>query len=234
MNAALNGLDSVPDIFNPVLGTENLTARWSDTDFANFKKELDEAADIAAEATSADNLVEACEKWGELFGDAFPVIASENLAMHIADRSHAKPPESQGWVVNLDARYNIRVVAQEVYGRRGKSRYYPSGGHAILASSRNNLRFKAITTGPSGVEIWWRVTNTGEHARNQSGLRGNFFKGKDLNSRENADQALNFEKTSYTGSHIIEAFTLVGGNVVAMSDPFIVNIFSPFCPIWRP
>ncbi|ORB85962.1 nucleotidyltransferase [Mycobacterium kansasii] len=234
MNAALGDLDSPPDVFNPVLEAENLTARWSDTDFANFKKELKEAADIAVEATDADNLVEACEKWGEIFGDAFPVVASEVLNMCIADRSHAKPPESQGWVVNFDARYTVRVHAQEVHGRRSKTRSYQSGGHAIFASPFNSLRFKAIVTGPSGVEIWWRVTNTGEHARLQSGLRGDFFKGKGLNGNPNADQTVNFEKTSYTGSHIIEAFALVGGNVVAKSEPFVVNIFSPYRQFWRP
>lgn len=234
MNAALEGLSSAPDVFNPVLEFENLTARWSDTDFANFKQELKEAADIAAEAIDAETLVEACEKWGELFGDAFPVVASENLSMRIADRSHAKPPESRGWVQSLDGRYGVHIVAQEMHGRRGKSRGYPSGGHAIFASPRNNLRFKAVATGPSSVEIWWRVTNTGEHARDQSGLRGDFFRAKDLSNRENGDQTVNFEKTSYTGSHVIEAFALVGGNVVAKSEPFVVNIFSPFRPIWRP
>lgn len=234
MNTALEDLDSAPEIYNPVLGSENLTKRWSDTDFANFKKELKEAAGIATEATSAENLVEVCEKWGEIFGDAFPVVTSDKLAMRIADRSHAKPPEQQGWVVNPDARYSVRVVAQKVYGLRGKSRNYPCAGYPIFASPRNNLRFKAIITGPSGVEIWWRVTNTGEHARSKSGLRGDFFKGRDLKDRESADQAVNFERTSYTGSHIIEAFALVGGNVVAKSEPFVVNIFSPSRPIWRP
>lgn len=234
MNSALVDLDSAPEVLNPVLDTENLAARWSDTDFANFKKELKEAVEIATEATEADNLVEACEKWGELFGEAFPVVESANLAMRIADSSHAKPPESQGWVVSLDGRYRVHVQAQEVHGRRGKSRNYPSGGHAIFASSRNNLRFKAVLEGPSGVEIWWRVTNTGEHARLRSGLRGDFFKGTELNGRENADQTVNFEKTAYTGSHIVEAFALVGGNVVAKSSPFVVNIFSPVRQIWRP
>lgn len=234
MNAALEHLDSAPEVLNPVLDTENLAARWSDTDFANFKKELKDAAEIANEAIEADNLVEACEKWGELFGDAFPVVASEKLSMRIADRSHAKPPESQGWVVSLDGRYRIYIQAQEVHGRRGKHRNYPSGGYAIFASSRNNLRFKAVITGPSGVEIWWRVTNTGEHARIKSGLRGEFFRGKELNGHENADRSVNFEKAGYTGSHIIEVFALVGGNVVAKSEPFVVNIFSPVRQIWRP
>ncbi|WP_244880731.1 SMODS domain-containing nucleotidyltransferase [Mycolicibacterium gilvum] len=42
MNAALEDLNSAPDVFNPVLDSENLTARWSDTDFSNFKVELKE------------------------------------------------------------------------------------------------------------------------------------------------------------------------------------------------
>lgn len=234
MNADLESMDSAPEVLNPVLESENLTALWSDGDFSNFKKELKEAATLAAEAIDADNLVEACEKWGEIFGDAFPVVSSEKLSMRVADGSHAKPPESQGWVLNRDSRYSVRILAREVHGRRGKSREYPSDGHAIFASRFNNLRFKAVVSGPSGVDVWWRVTNTGEHARVQSGLRGDFFKGKELNGRETTDQTINFERTAYTGSHIIEAFALVGGNVVATSDPFVVNIFSPLRQIWRP
>jgi hypothetical protein len=234
MNALLGELEIPPCVPNPVLGSEDLAARWSNSDFANFKNELKYASDLAAEAIDADNLVEACEKWSEIFGDDFPTVSGEKLGMQVADRSHARPPESRGWTVNLDARYRIRVVAQEVRGRHGKARRYESGGHAIYASPFNNLRFKAVVTGPADIAVWWRVTNTGEHARTQLGLRGDFFKGRDLRGDESADQTENFEKTSYTGSHIIEAFVLFGGVVVAQSGPFVVNVFSRTRQVWRP
>ena len=234
MNALLGELETPPRVPNPALESEDLAARWSDSDFANFKNELRYAADLATEAIDADNLVEACEKWSEIFGDDFPTVSGEKLGMQVADRSHARPPESRGWTVNLDARDRIRVVAQEARGRYGKARSYESGGHAIYASPFNNLRFKAVITSPADVAVWWRVTNTGEHARTQSGLRGEFFKGKDLRGNGGVDQTENFEKTAYTGSHVIEAFALFGGVVVAESGPFVVNIFSRTRQIWQP
>jgi hypothetical protein len=33
---------------------------------------------------------------------------------------------------------------------------------------------------------------------------------------------------------VVEAFVLVGGNVVAKSNPFVVNIFSRLHQNWRP
>jgi hypothetical protein len=46
MRDALQLLDSPPKVWNPVLPTENLGARWTTEAFADFKRELTEAADL--------------------------------------------------------------------------------------------------------------------------------------------------------------------------------------------
>lgn len=236
MHNALEDLDSPPEVPNPSLESENLAARWGDADFANFKTELEEAAELAGEASDADTLVEACEKWNEIFGEAFPVVTNEKLSMRVADTSHAKDPVSRGWVVALEPGCSVRIVAQTQKGRRGRLRDYPNGGDPIFASSRTALRFRAITSGHGNATIWWRVTNTGAHARHRGTkeLRGDFFKGKTLSGSESPDQFLNYEQASYTGSHLIEAFVVQGRRVIGQSAPFIVNVFSAKHPTWRP
>jgi hypothetical protein len=80
MHALLRELEVPPRVANPVLEPEDLAARWSDSDFANFKNELKYAADLATEAIDADNLVEACEKWSEIFGDDSQLCRVKNSA----------------------------------------------------------------------------------------------------------------------------------------------------------
>ncbi|BBZ06872.1 hypothetical protein MDOR_10410 [Mycolicibacterium doricum] len=57
MHEELKDLESAPEVLNPVLESEDLAARWSDTDLLNFKTELESAAELASEADEADTLV---------------------------------------------------------------------------------------------------------------------------------------------------------------------------------
>lgn len=147
MHEALEDLASAPEVTNPVLESENLAARWSDSDFENFKTELESAAQLAREANEADTLVEAGEKWNEIFGDAFPVVTSKDLSMEVGDRSHAKHPQSRNWMVDLRPGCSIRVLAQKQRGQRGKLRDYPNGGPPIFASDATSLKFRALVSG---------------------------------------------------------------------------------------
>jgi predicted nucleotidyltransferase len=234
MYDSLKELDSAPEVLNPVLESEDLAARWSDADFSNFKTELKEAADLAADASHAETLVEACEKWNEIFGDAFPVVTNDDLSMEVGDRSHAKHPYSRDWVTDLEHGCSVHVLAQKQRSR-GRLRDYPSGGPPIFASDQTSLKFRALATGHGNAEIWWRVTNTGAHARETGTqqLRGDFFKGKAPDGNEGENQFVNYERASYTGAHVIEAFVVRGGRVIARSEPFRVNIFSARFPVWR-
>ncbi|MCV7268735.1 hypothetical protein H7I39_11430 [Mycobacterium doricum] len=181
-------------------------------------------------------LVEACEKWNEIFGNAFPVVTSDELSMEVGDRSHAKHPRTKDWVVDLRPDCSVRISVQKLRGRKGKFRDYRSGGPPIFASAQTTLRFRALTSGDSGASIWWRVTNTGAHAR-ETGvkqLRGDFFRGKGPDCKSPGDNpSINHESAAYTGAHIIEAFMVRGGRVIAQSEPFRVNVFSRKFPVFR-
>ncbi len=63
-------------------------------------------------------------------------------------------------------------------------------------------------------------------AEEQAGLRGEIFKGKDIQRRPSADHTENREGTSYTGNHLIRALLVRDRTVVAVSAWFRVNIYS--------
>lgn len=225
LSSVLSPLSSAPVISNPVLADENLAARWDDASFKDFKKELSEACGLAADAIASADAVEAAEKWRELLGESFPLPAKADFGIQLADSSHMQSPAAMGWYEALDSRYRIAVTAREQRGRRGKWSVYPDDGPLLFAGK--SLQFQAAVTSPGFYEIWWRVTNTGWHARSVSGLRGGFFKAKDLSGRRSPDEGVNWENTSYTGSHLVEAFLVLGDRVVARSEPMTVNIYNP-------
>jgi hypothetical protein len=222
-----------PVVKNPVLESENLTARWDVKAFRNFRNELVEAVAIAREAVEATTTVEACEHWRDLFGDSFPLVEKGGaFNVGLADYSHAESPEVRGWYEHLDPRYAVRIDAWEHRGKKeSKKSPYKSDGALLFAGKR--LQFKATYTAPTSVDIWWRVTNTGKHSRDEGQLRGEFFKGKRRDGKKSADPTENWESTSYTGTHLVEVFLLVGARIVARCAPFKVNIFSSQAP-WKP
>lgn len=225
MNDALQLLDSPPEVWNPVLPSENLAARWTKEAFTNFKRELAEAADLVTKATETDDLLEQVEHWQDLFGEDFPSVDKDDLYyVELADASHAESPETRGWYELPDSRYRVTVQAWSQLGKRGKRIPYPNDG-ALLFKGRNII-FKATPTGPTDYSVWWRITNTGEHARQESTLRGNFIRAKRRDGKPSNDPTENWESTAYTGTHLVEVFLVVGSRIVARSEPFKVNIYN--------
>lgn len=224
MHNALQSLNSPPEVWNPVLPSENLAARWTDEAFNEFKGELAEAADIVTKAIETDDLLEQVEHWQDLFGQDFPDIDKALFQVELADTSHAESPETRGWYELADPRYSVTLRAWGELGRRAKRVPYRNDG--VLLSNGRKIVFKAIASGPTDFSVWWRVTNTGEHARTESSLRGSFFRAKAYNGMPSPDPTENWESTAYTGTHLVEAFLVVGQRLVAKSDRFKVNIYN--------
>ncbi|MGY1692305.1 SMODS domain-containing nucleotidyltransferase [Geodermatophilus sp. SYSU D01105] len=230
---ALSGLDEVPVVTNPVLAGENLARRWTKKEMANFISHLDDASAAARKALDADDDAESTELWQALLGDdVFPLPHATALGVRLGDRSHAKRPEDRGWFEAYHPAYAITRTATYQRGRDCQRRRYRDNDRLLFPEHK--LRFLAEVTGPTGGEIWWRVINTGGHARHEGGLRGDFFKAKQLGGAPSRDERENWEAVSYTGSHVIEAFLVVGTAVVAKSEQMRINIYSPKWRHWLP
>ncbi|WP_280214810.1 SMODS domain-containing nucleotidyltransferase [Nocardia cyriacigeorgica] len=198
LHEALASLDEPPVVTNPVLDSENLAARWSAASFKEFKRELAEAAQLVSAATGTNDLVEAVETWRDLLGDDFPAVPKDVFPVQLADASHAKGPASRGWVERLDSRYQVSIRAWSRRGRRGRRIGYPNDGRLLFPGCF--IEFKADRSGPTDTSVWWRVTNTGDHARVERSLRGDFIQAKRIDDKPSPDPELHCERTAYTES----------------------------------
>jgi hypothetical protein len=68
----LGGYEQPPETKNPVLDSENLTERWEDDDYRDFKQTVADAAALAREALGAGDPDRSHELWRKLLGKDFP------------------------------------------------------------------------------------------------------------------------------------------------------------------
>lgn len=228
MERALGSLTRPPEVLNPVLRSENLTQRWTTESFASFKKELAEAVEWANKAEATADVIEAADAWRELLGDDFPITSPTQLGFQLGSISHASDPSEMGWSEALDPRYSVSVSAEMQRGLR-RSHRQPLKNDGSLVFAGHKLHFRASVTAPNHVDVWWQVANTGAHARSKASLRGEIFKGRDLQKKP-TPQNENWENTAYTGSHVTRALLVRSGVVVAKSQWFKVNIYAPRVP----
>ncbi len=229
LDRTLRPLTSPPAVLNPVLPSENLAGKWSKASFESFKTEVAEAVQWADKAEAAGDLIEAADAWRELLGEDFPIATPNQLGFQVGDFSHAETPADMGWDERLDGRYAVSISAQLQRGSRSRhKRALPNNGQLVFAGHK--IFFKAHVRAPNGVDIWWQVANTGNHARSKSGLRGQIFHGHMLSGAETVDPAENWESSSYTGAHLIRVLLVRSNTVVAKSGWFTVNIYAPRMP----
>lgn len=221
LDARLSGRGSPPEVSNPVLPGENLAGGWTQENFASFVKEVKEASNVAAEALAAGTGVAAADRWAEVFGEDFPTQSASEAGVMLGDYSHAETPEARGWRVQLDPAYTVAVSARV---RRGRDRKRMQRYRGRLLPPGQYLMFRAKVRGPDVPAIYWQVANTGDHAADVDGLRGEIFSGHNPDKTATADPAENWESTAYTGSHLIRAMLVTDDMVVAVSDWFQVNI----------
>ncbi|NDY55647.1 nucleotidyltransferase [Desulfovibrio sulfodismutans] len=82
-----------------------------------------------------------------------------------------------------------------------------------------SLRFFAETDTVKPYQVYWQIVNTGDDARRNKCLRGEFNKGA-----AGVGGLKWTEATLYTGIHWVECFVVKDGTLVARSSPLEVNI----------
>ena len=125
----------------------------------------------------------------------------------------------------LDPKVKIRIDGY-VYSRNGKIRLRGINTSAKLGNNLS-IRYVASTNAKEPYEVYWQVVNTGEHARRENGLRGNFFRAKAHGGTLNSNKLSNWEYSKYKGLHWIEAFVVKDGYLIARSGRFYVHINNP-------
>lgn len=185
----------------------------------------DERETLSAAATVALDLVDDGD-WEALFGELGTgekpedrAVVSPRALLALGDTSHA---QQHSWAVHRGQQYTASVKCR-ASSRRGKSFDLSNDGWPV--TDETTFRFEATTNVPAPFQVRWQVVNTGRHASDVNGLRGNFIQAK-TNPGDPASGLIHRESASYTGKHWVEAFILKDGILWARSGRFFVNIVS--------
>jgi hypothetical protein len=221
---------SMPSINNPVLPEENFNRHWDQKKYERFRTKIHEIGIQAKDAYEDEDPEESLEKWRKIFGDEFPLededvdssaVVTESFSL--GDVSHRKPITDICIGENLICKVSIDAY---LYHPSGQIRYR---GINSDAKFKNNLAIKYIakTNAKEPYDVYWQVVNTGNHARQFKGLRGDFFKAHFLSGTLCSNPFINWERSEYTGKHWIECFIVKDNYCVARSGRFMVNIKNP-------
>lgn len=209
-----------PALPNPVLKSENLSDRWKQGAFEDFKEKISEAAAQAANALHAEDLITACDEWKTLLGNDFPEAPATEHDMKLSDTSHAHSYADKGWRRAANPAV-LEIQAHKVRIRKLNDRYRPyNEGDLLTASDRQLLRFQTLSPLPEGSNVYWQVVNTGMHALKQEKGRGGFIESRPLGEIRQSPRATasTWEGLEYTGVHQIRVIAVKDNVVVAESQ----------------
>ncbi|MCZ7554604.1 MAG: nucleotidyltransferase [Anaerolineales bacterium] len=218
---------TVPSLADPGLPGEIIKTSMSPEEFQVFLDCVNESLALAIVARDETDDLQSSELWRQIFGDKFPLYDSEEAeetrkaasAITLSSISHARIPP---WPVKLQQKAKVRLNAY-VHPGVGNPSGLNSNGRILQGGLE--IKFVASTGCRGEYEVHWQVVNTGEHAKNEGGLRGDFFQGRGRNRQTDPNNPLvNWEITQYTGKHWIECFIVQNGVCVGRSNRFYVNI----------
>lgn len=147
----------------------------------------------------------------------------------LADFSHKTELEHVGILDYGNYPCDVKIKAQLFFrGPKDRKINRKSRGQfnsKSLVPTWHEIDYTAITNAPVPYRVFWQVVNTGEHARQHSGLRGEIFEGQQTQT----------EHSLYTGMHWIECFIVTYENVcIGRSGPFYIAFRNPQFPLVLP
>jgi predicted nucleotidyltransferase len=197
--------ESPPRICNPVVPGENLTERWPLEDYKDFRSVVAGAASLAGKAVHADT-DPSRDAWIKLFGGDFPATASPGA------RSGLDPGEMD---LELDLGIPTAITSTApITGHVTQRPGFRGGpiGHLSPLQKHRQLYFKLRGTDVAPpYDVYWKVKNTGEEARQANGLRGEIVEDRA------GPRASRSETTLYAGPHYVEIYIVKRGVCVAKS-----------------
>lgn len=199
-------------------------------DPANPNNDLSELFDTVTKnilKNGAESAIKNIENndWVAVFNNRFEIEEDkteeyeESKALILMDTSHCQLPM---WPINTSV-CNVKIRCFAKDNKNNNKGELKSDEGTIPDYWK--LEYKAEPSNcPHNYEIYWQVVNTGYEAEKEDGLRGEFFRGKDLAGIITADQNTNHEMSLYRGKHWIECFVVSNNILIARSGRFYVNI----------
>jgi hypothetical protein len=229
ISSEYSDVEKAPKLPDPGLPDENIKTSMTVDEFGLFMETVNETLELAYQARAEEDKLESSKLWREIFGDEFPLYDEEETEQSqkearstpLANTFHQLPLI---WPEGLLGTYRVRIDAYVYFGGR---RLGGLNSNGRVLSSGLDLQYFAWTNVPKPYLVFWQVVNTGKHAEQTRGLRGEFFKGKVKDGSPFSDPLVNWEHTHYTGKHWIQCFIIKDGKCVARSKRFYVTIRNP-------
>jgi len=220
----LQANQTMTEVNNPVLLTENFNRKWNQAKYAKFRDEINKIAVLARDAYLEVDESRSLLKWRKIFGDKFTgLVTSTALAVSINglqlnNFDHKKELTDVG-ILSFNSSANVKINASLYWGlgnykiinRRFKGQF----DQKTELPRHHWLKYTAVTNYDKPYDVYWQVVNTGKNAERAEGLRGEIKKGS-------IDQ---WERSLYTGVHWIECFVVDRQTniCVCRSGPFYVG-----------
>jgi hypothetical protein len=216
----------VPQLQDPGIPSQTIQTSMTNDEFDFFMKATKECLSQATTARNTTDPVESSTLWRSIFGDKFPLYESDE-----SDKDNCSDTElTMGvmpqverlrWPIRLTKKYKVRIDAYIYWndickgGLNSDSRTLPSG---------LKIQFNAHTNVRGAYQVFWQVVNTGNHAKQENGLRGQLFQSQNKSTTPSTNPLMNWENTQYTGKHWIQCFIVKNEYCIAQSDKFYVKI----------
>lgn len=185
-----------------------------------FQKEARAAYDLCIEALDNYGTEKETDKWRELFGKAFPERSSFSESASVA-KSYATWKNTEEFIEDkfpIDIRYDIQLdcaISQKGY-RENSLLWYIA--HKVFLLPDKELTFEIKSHNITDIvpfDLYWKVLNRGETAKERDMIRGQIILDKGKRTRS--------ETTSFRGEHMVECYAVANGVVIAR-DRILVPI----------
>ncbi|WP_353649727.1 cyclic GMP-AMP synthase DncV-like nucleotidyltransferase [Nakamurella sp. A5-74] len=208
----LNGQTSKPDVEDPSCPDTDFNRRWTNRQFEEFRKDINELNDRIAYAYTRTSPHESINAWQQIFGLAFP---SELKAPPSATAKTAKTLNSAPNEEFIENRFRVNetetvkaiceVLPPRAANRGDRRRLRARGGHV---TKQRELVFKMVsTTVTAPFDVYWKVRNNGPEAVSRGQLRGEILPDQGHHER--------VENTLYSGHHYVECYIVKNQTCVA-------------------
>ena len=176
-----------------------------------FQKKAKKAYDLCLKAIDAENQSCVNDKWKKIYGRPFPARKIE-MAMESLSRSYPQSWKNTEEFIEdkfpIDIREYLKIDCEVKQNGFRKFFLREILKRRIPLKSRKDLLFeiKEISV-HQPYEIYWKVLNRGEEAKQRDCIRGQIVPDRGYKCKK--------EQTDFYGDHIVECYCVKNGVVVA-------------------
>jgi len=176
-----------------------------------FQKKAKKAYDLCLKAIDAENQSCVNDKWKKIYGRPFPARKIE-MAMESLSRSYSQSWNNTEEFIEdkfpIDIREYLKIDCEVKQNGFRKFFLREILKRRIPLKSRKDLLFeiKEISV-HQPYEIYWKVLNRGEEAKQRDCIRGQIVPDRGYKCKK--------EQTDFYGDHIVECYCVKNGVVVA-------------------